>query len=221
MEERLLPIGIQDFEKLRKGNYIYVDKTALIYELVQTSTPYFLSRPRRFGKSLLLSTMECYFLGKKELFKGLAIEKLEKEWIEYPVIKISFGRGTCETKERLISLIDTILSEYENKYVLDCTSRLNLHLFALKACHMCRMFLNKRRTRPGMTSTFLNDCVLNCFGIAMNSAIANNPKRIHHFSHHSGIVSVTKIEIPVNRTIRIERGINACWIVLSTKFILP
>ena len=77
---RKLPIGIQTFEKLRKEGYLYVDKTALVWQMVSTSTPYFLSRPRRFGKSLLLSTFEAYFEGKKELFKGLAIEDLEKEW---------------------------------------------------------------------------------------------------------------------------------------------
>ena len=76
MEERFLPIGIQDFEDIRKRNCIYVDKTAYIYKLVQEGKPYFLSRPRRFGKSLLLSTLEAYFLGKKELFKGLALESL-------------------------------------------------------------------------------------------------------------------------------------------------
>ena len=72
MEERFLPIGIQDFEDLRRRNCIYVDKTALVYKLVREGKPYFLSRPRRFGKSLLLSTMEYYFLGKKDLFLGLA-----------------------------------------------------------------------------------------------------------------------------------------------------
>ena len=77
---RKLPIGIQTFEKLRKEGYLYVDKTALVWQMVSTSTPYFLSRPRRFGKSLLLSTFEAYFEGKKELFEGLAIEDLEKEW---------------------------------------------------------------------------------------------------------------------------------------------
>lgn len=116
MEARYLPIGIQDFEKLRRGNYVYVDKTHFVYELARTSTPYFLSRPRRFGKSLLLSTLEAYFLGKKELFAGLAIEKLEKEWIQYPVLKISFGRGSYETKEKLLSVIDSILCEYENNF---------------------------------------------------------------------------------------------------------
>lgn len=84
-----LPIGIQSFEKLREDNFLYVDKTALIYELVHNNTPYFLSRPRRFGKSLLLSTMKAYWEGKKDLFSGLAIEKLEERnvssWQTYPV----------------------------------------------------------------------------------------------------------------------------------------
>ena len=119
MEARYLPIGIQDFEKLRRGNYVYVDKTHFVYELARTSTPYFLSRPRRFGKSLLLSTLEAYFLGKKELFAGLAIEKLEKEWTQYPVLKISFGRGSYETKEKLLSVIDSILCEYEDSFHLE------------------------------------------------------------------------------------------------------
>ena len=78
--DRKFPIGIQTFEKLREGGYLYVDKTALLWKIASTSIPYFLSRPRRFGKSLLLSTFEAYFKGKKELFGGLAIEKLETEW---------------------------------------------------------------------------------------------------------------------------------------------
>ena len=119
MNERFLPIGIQDFEKLRTGNYLYVDKTPLIYQLTRTSTPYFLSRPRRFGKSLLLSTMEAYFLGKKELFKGLAIETLEKEWTEYPVLKISFGVNSYENNERLRSRLDSIVSENEARYNIE------------------------------------------------------------------------------------------------------
>ena len=77
---RKLPIGIQAFEKLRKGNYLYVGKTEFIWKMAFASNPYFLSRPRRFGKSLLLSTFEAYFEGKKELFEGLAIEKMETEW---------------------------------------------------------------------------------------------------------------------------------------------
>lgn len=85
------PIGIQSFEKLREGGFVYVDKTALVYDLVTTGTVYFLSRPRRFGKSLLVSTLECYFRARKELFHGLAIEALEQDWYEYPVFKIDFN----------------------------------------------------------------------------------------------------------------------------------
>ena len=85
------PIGIQDFGKIRDDGYVYLDKTDLIYDLVHNGNIYFLSRPRRFGKSLLISTLECYFQGKKELFKGLAIEQLEKEWKQYPVFHIDFS----------------------------------------------------------------------------------------------------------------------------------
>ncbi|MBO8433564.1 MAG: AAA family ATPase, partial [Bacteroidetes bacterium] len=85
------PVGVQTFEKIREDGYVYVDKTDLIYQLVTTGTIYFLSRPRRFGKSLLVSTLKNYFQGKKELFQGLAIEKLEKDWFEYPVFHIDFN----------------------------------------------------------------------------------------------------------------------------------
>ena len=88
------PIGIQSFEQIRNDGYVYVDKTDLIYQLVTTGSIYFLSRPRRFGKSLLVSTLEHYFLGHKELFKGLAIEQLEQDWLEYPVFHIDFN-NTC------------------------------------------------------------------------------------------------------------------------------
>ncbi len=85
------PIGIQSFEQIIEDGYVYLDKTALVYDLVTNGKIYFLSRPRRFGKSLLVSTLKCYFEGKKELFKGLAIDKLEKEWKQYPVLHLSFG----------------------------------------------------------------------------------------------------------------------------------
>ena len=85
------PIGIQSFDKIREDNFVYVDKTNLIYQLVKDGNIYFLSRPRRFGKSLLVSTLKHYFLGHKELFQGLAIEQLEQEWLEYPVFHIDFN----------------------------------------------------------------------------------------------------------------------------------
>lgn len=98
------PIGIQSFEKLREGGFVYVDKTALVYDLVSNGTVYFLSRSRRFGKSLLVDTLECYFRGRKELFRGLAMESLEHDWHEHPVFKIDFNGdrfdsvGTLEAK---------------------------------------------------------------------------------------------------------------------------
>ena len=85
------PIGIQSFEQLREDGYVYVDKTRLVYDLVTKGKIYFLSRPRRFGKSLLVSTLKNYFLGRKELFRGLAIDSLETKWAEYPVFHIDFN----------------------------------------------------------------------------------------------------------------------------------
>ena len=89
---RRYPIGIQNFEQLRNNNCVYVDKTELIYRLTHREFVCFLNRPDRFGKSLLISTVEAYFLGKKELFQGLAIERLEKEWVEHPVLCFDFSR---------------------------------------------------------------------------------------------------------------------------------
>ena len=116
------PIGIQTFEKIRTEDYVYVDKTEFIFKLSRSSCPFFLSRPRRFGKSLLLSTFEAYFLGKKDLFKGLAIEKLEKDWTQYPVLSISFGKNSYPDYESLSQTINEILSDYEKQYNLTATS---------------------------------------------------------------------------------------------------
>jgi len=100
------PIGIQSFEKIINEGYLYIDKTKMIYDLIHDGNIYFLSRPRRFGKSLLVSTLECYFQGKKDLFKGLAIDELETEWKEYPVFRIDFnGKNFTEGSELLKTLI--------------------------------------------------------------------------------------------------------------------
>ena len=93
------PIGIQIFGQIREDGYVYVDKTALIYLLVTTGKIYFLSRPRRFGKSLLVSTLEAYYLGRKELFEGLAIAELEKDWLEYPIFRIDFNGGPFRVQQ--------------------------------------------------------------------------------------------------------------------------
>ena len=113
------PIGIQDFESIINGGYTYVDKTALIYRLVTEGKIYFLSRPRRFGKSLLVSTLEAYFKGKKDLFNGLAIDSLEKEWAEYPVFHIDFNGGNFTKPDVLQSVIEGYVSSWEALYGKD------------------------------------------------------------------------------------------------------
>ncbi|MGN0047727.1 MAG: AAA family ATPase [Bacteroides sp.] len=112
------PIGIQSFDRIREEGYVYVDKTALIYDLVCNGTIYFLSRPRRFGKSLLISTLKHYFLGHKELFEGLAIDKLEKEWQVYPVFHMDFNGGNFTKQDVLRERICHYLSTWEQEYGL-------------------------------------------------------------------------------------------------------
>jgi hypothetical protein len=111
-----MPIGVQDFEKLRSGEYLYVDKTALVYRLVSSGSYYFLSRPRRFGKSMLLSTLHAYFDGRKELFEGLAIEKLEKNWTKYPVLHLDLNVGEYKTEEDLRNKLSANLYDWEQLY---------------------------------------------------------------------------------------------------------
>lgn len=116
---RKLPIGIQTFEKLRRENYLYVDKTDFVWKMASTSTPYFLSRPRRFGKSLLLSTFEAYFEGKKELFEGLAIAELETEWKQHPVLHLDLNAEKYDSPERLNLIIGRHLNLWEDRYGKD------------------------------------------------------------------------------------------------------
>lgn len=110
------PIGIQNFESLRTDGYAYVDKTASIFQLASTGRYYFLCRPRRFGKSLLLSTMRAYFEGKKELFEGLAIGTMESDWIQYPVLYLDLNAEQYDTYDSLYSILNVSLSEWENIY---------------------------------------------------------------------------------------------------------
>ncbi len=112
----IYPIGRQNFENLRNEGFVYVDKTALIYKLVKEGNIYFLSRPRRFGKSLLLSTLEAYFTGKKELFTGLAIEQLEKDWHKYPVLHLDLNAKKFDKVEDLYDILNAQLHYYEELY---------------------------------------------------------------------------------------------------------
>ena len=110
------PIGIQSFEELRLNNYAYIDKTQYIYKLADEGKYYFLSRPRRFGKSLLLSTMESYFKGEKHLFDGLAIQKEEKKWDRYPILHIDLNTANYTEKDSLYSLLNDYLRQWESNY---------------------------------------------------------------------------------------------------------
>ena len=120
MALKLYPIGLQTFERIRKEDKLYIDKTEYIYRMAHTSgTYFFLGRPRRFGKSLLVTTMQSYFEGKKELFKGLAIEKLEKEWTEYPVLHFDLSGGKHMEKEQLERYLGYLLQNEEKKWGID------------------------------------------------------------------------------------------------------
>ena len=131
------PIGIQSFDQIINDGYVYVDKTALIHKLVTEGKIYFLSRPRRFGKSLLVSTLKNYYLGKKDLFKGLAIDALEKDWAEYPVFHLSFGGENFTETGTLEDKINTVLSNWEEIYGLSSVSKKMGGRFqaVLKAAH--------------------------------------------------------------------------------------
>ena len=113
---RKLPIGIQTFSDIRTQGYLYVDKTELMWQIANIGKPYFLSRPRRFGKSLLLSTFEAYFEGKKELFEGLAIEKLEDKWEKHPVLHMDLNARKYECADDLIAMLNQYLEIWESIY---------------------------------------------------------------------------------------------------------
>ena len=113
---RRYPIGIQNFEDLRNNNCVYIDKTELIYRLTHSDKIYFLSRPRRFGKSLLVSTLEAYFQGKKHLFEGLAMERLETEWTEYPVLHMDFSGSKYTDADKLREVLNIEISKWEKLY---------------------------------------------------------------------------------------------------------
>ncbi len=126
------PIGMQTFEQLRAGGFVYVDKTDMIYSLATEGKTYFLSRPRRFGKSLLLSTIESYFLGRKELFQGLKIADLEQRWDAYPVLHIDFGAGDFASGQTLEELLHYKLSAWED----DCHIDHSLTDLSLRFCRV-------------------------------------------------------------------------------------
>ena len=122
INDRKLPVGIQSFEKIRKDGYLYVDKTDIIWQLANRNKTYnYLSRPRRFGKSVLVDTLEAYFMGKKELFEGLKIMQLETEWVKRPVIRLDMSRAGAEP-ESIQSYLDYTFQEYESLYEIEVSN---------------------------------------------------------------------------------------------------
>ena len=113
---RRLPVGIQSFEEIREGEYLYVDKTDIVWQLANRGKKYnYLSRPRRFGKSVLVDTLEAYFLGKRELFEGLRIMELEREWVKRPVIRLDMSRAGA-APDTLRSYLDNAFDHLEKEY---------------------------------------------------------------------------------------------------------
>ena len=135
---RKYPIGIQSFENIRKEGYLYVDKTALVYQLVQTGKYYFLSRPRRFGKSLLLSTLQAYYEGKKDLFEGLAMASLEKDWKTYPVLHLDLNARRYEDVYSLVAILNQHLESWEAVYGDEKKDRAPEERFAYLIEKICR-----------------------------------------------------------------------------------
>ena len=124
--DRILPVGIQSFEKIRMGGYLYVDKTDIIWQLANRGKKYnYLSRPRRFGKSVLVDTLEAYFLGKKELFEGLKIMQMETEWVKRPVIRLDMSQAGAEP-ESIRSHLDYTFQEYESLYEIEVSNNSSL-----------------------------------------------------------------------------------------------
>ena len=120
--DRILPVGIQSFEEIRKEGYLYVDKTYIIWQLANRGKKYnYLSRPRRFGKSILVDTLEAYFLGKKELFEGLKIMQLETEWVKRPVIRLDMSQAGAEP-ESLKDYLNYTFQEYESLYEIEVSN---------------------------------------------------------------------------------------------------
>lgn len=141
-QQRIYPVGIQDFEKLRKKEAVYVDKTDLVYKLAQKDYV-FLSRPRRFGKSLLSSTLKYYFQGRKDLFQGLAIEQLEKDWVQYPVLHFDLSTLKNQDLAGIKSELERQLSFYENEYGLNAENKTAGQRLATLICDLHKQTGNR------------------------------------------------------------------------------
>ena len=202
------PIGIQDFESIINGGYVYVDKTDSIYRLVTEGKIYFLSRPRRFGKSLLVSTLDAYFKGKKDLFKGLAIDELEKEWAEYPVFHLSFGGENFLKNGALDTKLENIIGAWESEYGTDpnYTTLGNRFQYVLKAAH------EKTGRRAVVLIDEYDKPLLDVLDTGMTIDIEGNRLLLenHHRNILKGFYSVFK-EADADLQFVLLTGVSQCW----------
>ena len=198
----LFPIGIQSFEKIRNDGYVYVDKTAQIYQLTINGNYYFLSRPRRFGKSLLLSTMEAYFLGQKELFKGLAMEQLEKEWNIYPVLHLDLNGARYDTEKSLLDKLSVTLSTWEEQFAVKRISdeagprfeRIIRHLFAQTGQQV--VILIDEYDKP-LLQVIDNDALQDTYRTILKSfySVLKSQDRYIRFAFLTGVTKFSKVSI--------------------------
>ena len=192
--ETLYPIGIQNFEKIRKEGYLYIDKTALVYRLAKTGSYYFLSRPRRFGKSLLISTLEAYFQGKKELFEGLAMERLEKDWVKYPILHLDLNISQYSSQKDLEDILNRNLVAWENEYDKPLLQNLHDEAMQTELRNMLKPFYGVLKTMDGCIKFALLTGVTK-FGKVSVFSDLNNLMDISMDDRYVEICGITEEEI--------------------------
>lgn len=160
IDRNVYPVGIQDFAKLREKGFVYVDKTAALFPLIEKGGFFFLSRPRRFGKSLMISTLEAYYNGRRDLFKGLALESLTDEWDPRPVFHLDLNNGLYETTEGLMSILNYNLEVWENSYGVDKKDRNVAERFA----HVIRSAYERTGRKVAILIDEYDKPLLNAFG---------------------------------------------------------
>ena len=199
---RTLPIGIQTFEDIREGGFLYVDKTAMVYQIAHIGKPYFLSRPRRFGKSLLISTFEAYFRGRKELFKGLAIEKLESEWKEYPVLHLDLNAEKFDSVASLETMLDRHLNLWEDIWGKDSREKTASDRFAgiiRRACEQTGnqvVVLIDEYDKP-LLQTLLDDVLMNeyCRMLKAFYGVLKSSDRYLRFVFLTGVTKFAQVSV--------------------------
>ena len=202
MKEELFPIGISTFEEIRRDGRYYVDKTRHVYRLAHTDKYYFLSRPRRFGKSLLISTLESYFQGKKELFEGLAIAELEREWTVYPVLHLDLNQSEYRREESLTEVLNNTLCGWEQRFgrkPSETTPALRFQGIVQRACEQTgrqAVILVDEYDKP-LLSTMLNEPLQSHYRAQLKAfySVLKSQDRYIRFALLTGVTKFSKTSI--------------------------